>query len=133
MMMRTFRACALAIGACVVSVAAGYAATPSSTIKGWQDSAPEALEVTVVSVREQKQVQPVAREPNCTTTRYTFTVTAKVDVVRRSASGMQPGRTVTFRHDAIRTAPCALPDGNFGDILNEGDHAEAYLRPAGTP
>ena len=132
-MTRTFLALALAVGTLVVTAAAGHAAVPTSTIKGWQDSAPEALEVTVLSVREERQVQPVAGQPNCTQTRQEFTVTAKVDVVHRSASGVQPGRTITFRHTAQSIGPCVLPGMNFGIMLREGDRAEAYLRPAGTP
>lgn len=132
-MTRTILALALAVGALVVTAVPGHAAVPSSTIKAWQDSAPEALEVTVLSVREERQAQPVAGQPNCTQTHYEFTVTAKVDVVHRSASGVQPGRTITFRHGAMRIGPCALPGMNSGEILKGGDRAEAYLRPAGTP
>lgn len=132
-MTRTFLALALSVGALVVTAAAGHAAVPWSTVKAWQDSAPEALEVTVLSVSGETHAQPVAGYPNCTQTREDFTVTAKVDVVHRSASSMQPGRTITLHHGTIRTGPCALPGGNFGETLNVGDRVEVYLRPAGTP
>lgn len=132
-MTRAFLAFALALGAFVVTAAGGHAAVPSNTIKAWQDSAPEALEVTILSVREERQAQAVPGQPNCTQTRYEFTITAKVDVVRRSASGVRPGRTITLHDSALRTGPCALPGGSFGEILNGGDRAAAYLRPAGTP
>lgn len=132
-MTRTFAALALAAVALVATAAAGHAAVPLSTVKGWQDSAAEALEVTVLSVREEKHAQPVAGQPGCTQTRYELTVTAKVDVVRRSASGVQPGRTITFRHTALTTGPCILPGMNFGIMLRDGERATAYLRPAGTP
>lgn len=132
-MTRTVLALALALGALFVAAAGSRAAVPDSTIKAWQNSATEALEVTVLSVREEKQVQPVAGYPNCTRTLQEFTVIAKVDVVHRSASGLQPGRTITLRHSVVTTAPCALPGGSFGETVNKGDRVEAYLRLAGTP
>ncbi len=130
-MVRTCLALAVAAGALVATVAASDAAVP---VKNWEDSAPEALEVTLLSVKEdEKQVLPVAGQPNCTKTIREFTMTAKVDAVRRSASGVQPGRTITLHDSVIRTGPCILPGGNFGEIFNGGDRVEAYLRPAGTP
>ncbi len=114
----------------IASLTGAYAAVPVCTTPARQDSAPEALEVTVLSVKGGTPVQTVVSQPNCIQTRQEFTVTAKVDVVRRSASGMQPGRTIAFRHSTIRTGPCALPDGNFGAALNGGDRVQAYLRPA---
>jgi hypothetical protein len=129
---RTLTALALALGLAGATAATGHAAVPNSTIKGWQDSAPEAVEVTVLSVRDDTQAQPVAGQPNCTQTRHELTVTAKVDVVHRTAGGLQAGRTITFHDSAMRIGPCILPGMSFGAIWTVGDHVDAYLRPAGT-
>jgi hypothetical protein len=116
----------------VLATSSADAAVPEKTIKAHQDSAPEALEITVVSATETTQAQPVAGQPGCTRTAREQTVTAKVDVVRRSAGGVQPGSTIVFRNSVVTLSPCALPGANFGTQLSAGDRAEAYLRPAGT-
>ncbi len=131
-MTRIFQALALVSSALVAPVAAGYAATPQSTVKSWQDSAPEAFEVMVLSVNEEKR-QERLMAPNCTQTIQGFLVTAKVEVVLRSACGVQPGRIITFRNSVTGTGACAIPGGNSGTVLSGGDRAEAYLRPGGTP
>ena len=130
--MRRFHSLALAMGTLVVTAAASYAAVPLSTLKRWQDGAPEALEVTVMSVKEDKRTV-MWSSPTCSQTIYDFTVTARVNLVHRSASGVQPGQTITLHNSLQATGPCVVPDGSFGVVLNWGDHVEAYLRPAGTP
>ncbi len=124
-MTRTFLALALAVCAFVVSGEANAAAA----FKNWEATAPEALEVTVLSVRQgEKTERPMG--PNCTQIIREFTVTAKVDVVLRSASGVQPGRTITFHNSTVGTGPCVIVGGSFGATVNGGDRAGAYLRAA---
>jgi hypothetical protein len=125
------RAAAVCLAAvCVAAVSAANAAVPLKTIKAWQDSAPEALDITVVLVSEETESKPVAAHPGCTTSTRKLTVTARVDAVRRTAGGLTPGQVVVFRHSVIRTGPCALPGGSFGALLSGGDRATVYLRPA---
>lgn len=108
------------------------AAVAQSTITRWQDNAPEALDITVVSVTESNESQPISGSPSCTRTLTTQTVTARVDVVHRSASRLQPGNVIVFVHSIVSVWPCAIPGGHFGQALNAGDRAAAYLRPADT-
>ena len=131
-MTRVLLALVLTAGALAVTAAGSRAAVPDTTIKAWQASAAEALEVTILSVKSEKHEQPVAGQPNCIQTREEITMTAKVDVVHRSASRMQPGRTITLLNSVLRTGPCALPGGSFGERFNAGDRVAAWLRPAGT-
>jgi hypothetical protein len=128
-MCRFVVALSLAIAVAVSSSASSKAAVPESTIKAQQDSAPEALEITVVSVTQSTQAQAVPGYPGCTRTVRELTVNAKVDVVRRSASGLQPGQTVAFNSTVISTFPCVFPGVNVGQMVNVGDQFEAYLRP----
>ena len=123
-------AAAVCLAACLAAAGTANAAVPLKTTKAWQDSAPEALDITVVSVSEETESKPVAAHPGCTTSTRKLTVTARVDAVRRSASGLKPGEVVVFRHTVIRTWPCAIPGGSFGAMVNAGDRATVYLRPA---
>jgi hypothetical protein len=126
------RSIILAFCLAVAAIGAAESAVPDTTIKAGQDSAPEALEVTVLSVSKTSQAQPEPGHPGCTRTVTEFTVTAKIDAVQRTASGLKPGQTITFNHTMISLYPCVLPGVNFGQALSAGDHVEAYLRPAGT-
>lgn len=58
------------------------------------------------------------------------TVTAKVDVIERSASGLQPGNEIVFDNTIESVSPCVFPGYPMGETLKSGDRAEAYLRPA---
>jgi hypothetical protein len=122
----------LAFSFAVATIGSAVSAVPQQTIKAWQDGAPEALEITVLSLSETRQAQPVPGQPGCTRTVREFTVTAKIDAVRRTASSLKPGQTITFNHSTISVYPCVLPGVNFGQVLSVGDHVEAYLSPAGT-
>jgi hypothetical protein len=106
------------------------AAIPQSTIQGWQDSATEAIEITVLSVDESKRANPVAGVPGCVRTYTTLTVTAEIKVARRSASGLEPGNVIVFDDEVLSVWPCVIVDGNIGQPLNPGDRAVVYLRPA---
>jgi hypothetical protein len=114
------------------TIGSAESAVPDTTIKAWQNSAPEALEITVLSVSETRQAQPEPGQPGCTRTVTEFTVTAKIDAVQRTASGLKPGQTIIFNDSMIRLYPCVLPGVNFGQALSAGDHVDAYLRPAAT-
>jgi hypothetical protein len=110
------------------------AAVPLSTIKKWQDSATEALELTVLSVNKSTRAgQAIGDQfPGCTQTFTDQTVTAKVDVVHRSAGGLQPGDVIVFDNTFMYVSPlsCIVPGYPMGETFNPGDRAEAYLRPA---
>jgi hypothetical protein len=106
------------------------AAIPQSTIQGWQDSATEAIEITVLSVDESKRANPVAGVPGCVRTYTTLTVTAEIKVARRSASGLAPGNVIVFDDEVLSVWPCVIVDGNIGQPLNPGDRTVVYLRPA---
>ncbi len=127
MMTRTFLALALAVGTLGVTIPLSHLAAANWS---WENSAPEALEVTVLSARDEKRYEP--KGPNCNWTIHEYTITAKVDVVHRSASGVQPGRTITFKNTVTWTG-CPIPRGDFGAMVHDGDRAEAYLKPAETP
>jgi hypothetical protein len=112
----------------ITAAAPARAAVPLSVIDGWKDSAPEAIEITVLKVEESTQAGPVAGMPGCVHTRTTSTVTARINVVRRSASGLAPGNVIVFEHDVISMWPCVIPCGNSGTALAVGNRAAVYLR-----
>ena len=86
----------------------------------------------MTSVLEVKEASSVPGHPGCTRTVSHLTVSAKVDIVRRSASGLVPGSPIAFDHTVITVWPCHLPGVNAGPMLSAGDRVEVYLR-AGTP
>jgi hypothetical protein len=123
----------LAVVAALAASGLAQAAVPETTIKKMQDSTTEALKITVTSVQEVKEASSVPGHPGCTRTVSHLTVSAKVDLVRRSASGLMPGSSIGFDHTVITVWPCHLPGVNAGPMLSAGDRVEVYLRPAGTP
>jgi hypothetical protein len=112
------------------------AAVPLGTIKTWQDSATEALEIIVLLVNESTRAGPAIgdRYPGCKRIDEDQTVTAKVEFVHRSASGLQPGDVIVFDDTFVSVSPssCLVPGYPMGESLSPGDCAEAYLRPAET-
>ena len=61
-------------------------------------------------------------------------MTAKVDLVHRSASGLCPGDVIVFDDTFVSISPssCLVPGYLMGETLSPGDRAEVYLRPAET-
>jgi hypothetical protein len=118
MFLRIFQVTAIALSL----AGSAHAAESLGQIQGSQDRSPEALQVTVLSV--------VVVEPppatGCAITVTGFTVTARIDVVRRG--DLQPGQIIRFSHSTTST-PCPVPGGNHGVRLIAGDRADAYLRP----
>jgi hypothetical protein len=121
---------ALTAGLIVTAAAPARAAVPLSTIQGWKDSAPEALEITVLKVDESDQAAPVRGAPGCVHTHATLTVTAQINVAWRSSSGLAPGNVVVFTQDVMSTWPCVMAGANLGPSLAVGSRAAVYLRPA---
>jgi len=74
--------------------ATARADVPNKVIQGWQDSALESLRLTVLSKQETSPARPwVAGGGSVTTTEATLT--AKVDEVHRTASGVALGSVIT--------------------------------------
>jgi len=104
------------------------AAVPTKVIQGWQHSAPEVLQLTVLSKQEASTRRPwVAGGGSMTTTEVTLM--AKVNEVRRTTSGVAPGSVIMVRYRITRYEPLpGPPDGNQGIVLNIADEATAYLK-----
>lgn len=133
MMRRTMIGMCLAAGAMLAASGPLRAAVVESTIQAWKDASPEALEITVLSatlIRQSPDVQH-SQHPDCVSHTREFKITARIDAVRRSASGLRAGETVDFFTTVVTTGPCLIPDGNRGFMVNAPDRAEAYLRPGG--
>jgi hypothetical protein len=116
MFLRIFTAIALSLAG------SAYAAEAVSSHRYWEDKSPEALQVTVLSVAT---VEPPPAT-GCAITVTGFTVSARIDVVRRG--DLQPGQIIRFSH-SVTSTPCPVPGGNHGVWLVAGDRADAYLRP----
>jgi hypothetical protein len=82
---------------------------PENVIKGWQDSAPEALDITVISADQASTVQPFSAAPNGSITKTNVTLRAKVDNVRRSASNLTAGAEIVVKYVVQRYQPVAPP------------------------
>jgi hypothetical protein len=81
--------------------ATARADVPNKVIQGWQDSALESLRLTVLSKQETSAARPwVAGGGSVTTTEGTLT--AKVDEVHRTASGVAPARSLPVRYGITR-------------------------------
>jgi hypothetical protein len=106
-----------------------WAAVPANVLRGWRDGAPEALNVTVLSKDETSASRPFGTLPGGSVTTTDVTLTAKVDVVHRTASGVAPGSVIVVRYELTRyTPPPGPPDGSRGIVLNIGEKAAAYLK-----
>jgi hypothetical protein len=113
------------IAACV-AVAGGsiWAAVPLSTIRAMQDAAPEALAITATHV---DKVSTTRRDNAQTITTTDVTLTAKVDQVRRTASGLVAGSMIVVRYAVTHQDP-PMPGPQQDLILNPGEKAVAYLK-----
>ena len=122
--------CVLALVAILVNQPL-RAAVPANIIKGWQDGAPEALDITVLSVDKSASVRPYAAVPGVSVTTTNVTLRAKINVVHRTSSNLVPGAEIVVKYVVQHFDPVAPPDGNYGIILNPQDRATAYLKTSG--
>jgi hypothetical protein len=106
-----------------------WAAVPINTVRRWQESAPEAVSITVLSVNKASSTRPyVELRPNGSVTTLDIAVNARVDLVHRTESGLAPQEIIIIRYHARRYEPVSPPGGNYGLTLNVGQRAKAYLR-----
>jgi hypothetical protein len=131
MLHRQIFAIYLASLAAVAAPATVWAAVPTKVIRGWQNSAPEALEISVVSVAESApETRAMNGTPGGVVTKISVTLVAKVDAVHKSATDLRPGAVIVIKYIVQRSKPL-VPDGDYGVMLDKGERARAYLKPAG--
>jgi hypothetical protein len=114
-------------------IAAGnfvLAAVPISTIQSWRDAATDVVSITVLSVDQKTSTKPYGG-PDGSVTTYDISLTARVDVVDRSANGLTPQTTIIVHYDAQYYEPVPPPGGNYGTILKINQKAKAYLKKNG--
>lgn len=114
------------IGA-IVAAAAGpiWAAVPLSQVRHWQSVAPESLSITALSVDRSSTTRPSGNNGSVTTTNVTMT--AKVDVVHRTVSGLVPGSVIVVRYSILRQIP-PMPGIQQDLVLDIGERAAAYVK-----
>jgi hypothetical protein len=124
---RTLLQAALLLGATVV-IAAGSAgaAIPEFVYRDMQNSAPEFLHITVLSVDKPSTTRPYDARPGGTVTTINVTMTAKVDGVLRTDSGLTPGAVIVVRYTVTHQSP-PTPGPQEAAILSNGEKARAYL------
>ena len=129
MLLKSLGACSF-VGAIVISGSL-YAAVPETIIQGWRDNAQEALDLTVLSKDETTQTRPYGSLPGNSVITTSVTLTAKVDVIHRTATGLAQGSVIVIQYEITRyQPPPGPPDGVRGVILNVGEGAAAYLTRA---
>jgi hypothetical protein len=101
-----------------------WAAVPLSAIRALQDTAPEAVNITAIRVDKNSATRHGNAQSVTTTD---VTLTAKVDVVRRTASGLVPGSEIVVRYEVTHREP-PIPGPQQDIILNPGEKAVAYLK-----
>ena len=127
---------ALLAGATVLTLTSttGHAARPPAVFREMQDRAPEALQIVVLQI-EDKQVltSRVERGMTVDIERHELTVTAIVERVTRSATGLRPLNIVKISYDISQEysngrpfAPAPGASSSPGR-LNQGDRVLAYL------
>ena len=104
------------------------AAVPANVIKGWQDSAPEVLDITIISADKNSSVRPYDAVAGGSVITTNVTLHAKIDVVHRSASNLTQGAEIVVKYLVQRYDPVAPPDGNYGIFLGPQARATAYLK-----
>jgi hypothetical protein len=104
-------------------IAAGnfvLAAVPISTIQSWRDAATDVVSITVLSIDQKTSTKPYGG-PGGSVTTYDISLTARVDVVDRSANGLTPQTTIIVHYDAQYYEPVPPPGGNYGTIQNQSE------------
>jgi hypothetical protein len=113
--------------AAIVIAAAGsiWAAVPSGEFQIARDSALEVVNITALSIDQNSETHPYGDGVSVTTTRVMLT--ARVDVVHRTVSGLLPGSVIVVRYlRSFRTPP--VPGIQQDIVLNIGERAAAYLK-----
>jgi len=118
-----------------VFAAGGFvlAAVPNSTVQRWQEAATDVVSITVLLVDQTSSTKPYKPpydklSPDGSVTTFDLSVTARVDVVHRSASALTPQTTIIVQYGARRYKPAPPPGGDYGVILETGQKAKAYLK-----
>jgi hypothetical protein len=134
---RVQRVCRLALALLATTCTAmsagsvARAEAPMSTYRAMQDKAPEALRLKVLSVNQQVSRGEIHDRPGQTATVETIslTISAQVEQVIRSASGLTPGATITISYQITKRTP-PFPGGRQAILLEPGQHVMAYLARA---
>jgi hypothetical protein len=115
----------------VVMTGSSRAAVPEDTMRAWRDKAPEALDVTVLS-SDQASTTNVRRDrtPPSTVTTAIVTLNARVDYVRRTASGVMKDSMIVVRYQVTREDP-PVPGVTGNRALLTGEKATVYLKNMG--
>jgi hypothetical protein len=99
-----------------------------SQVRSWRDGAPEAVNVTALSIDQNSETRPNGSGGSVTTTR--IALTARVDAVHRTVSGLVPGAVIVVRYSrSVHTPP--MPGIQQDIIPNIGERAAAYLKQTG--
>jgi hypothetical protein len=115
----------LIVAIMVAMAGAIWAAVPLTQVQAWQNSAPEALTITALSIDKVSETRPFGNSGSLTTT--LVTLTARVDVVHRTVSGLAEGSMIVVRYSLSLQDP--PPPGIQQEIvLNAGERATAYLK-----
>lgn len=129
--------CRLAFALLVTTCAAMWAGSaaraeaPMSTYRAMQDKAPEALRLKVLSVNQQVSRRELHDRPGQTATVETIslTISAQVEQVIRSASGLTPGATISISYQITKRSP-PVPGWHQPILLEPGQHVIAFLARA---
>ena len=121
-----------AVAITVAAVGPSLAAVPWRVIEEWRDKAQEVVDITVISVQTVPLMRPSEMCSGGSETTTKVTLTAQVDVVHRTTTGLTRGATIILQYAARRYDPptlgCIPPDGNYGVFLGIGERATAYLK-----
>jgi hypothetical protein len=112
-------------------IAAGslvWAAVPTTTIQSWRDSATDVVSFTVLSVDQKMSSKPYGG-PDGSVTTYDISLTARVDVVDRSANALTPQTTIIVHYGVQYIEPVPTLGGGYPNpILKIHEKAKAYLK-----
>jgi hypothetical protein len=104
------------------------AAVPFTTIQSWRDAATDVVSITVLSVDQRTITKPLAEGSDGSITTYDISLTARVDVVDRSANALTPQTTIIIHYGAQYYQGMIPVGANYGTILKIHEKAKAYLK-----
>ncbi|HJT81074.1 MAG TPA: hypothetical protein VJ719_07750 [Chthoniobacterales bacterium] len=110
----------IALFSLAVAISAMYAELPPQVYRQYQDEAPEAVSLTVRSV---KQAEKEEKE----FTLISIVAEARIDKVTRSASGLRPGDVIRIEYQHRKDKE-PVPGPSQPDIVAEGKTYPAFLR-----
>lgn len=128
---------ALIVGVAVLTLASttGYAALPPMVFREMQDRAPEALLIVVLEIEDkQARTSRVERGRTVDVERHELTVTAIVERVTRSATGLRPLSIIKIayamvdEHSEGRPLPPTGGGSSAPGRLSQGERVSAYLK-----